>query len=117
VSALEDDGWMLGAPAGFGKIFREGRTHPAGRPKPLENGHKIEAPIDAGERLASFNIIRADALVAKQFREPRWAVPDLVPEGLGLLAGKPKTGKSWLALDLGIAVAAGGRACKVKCFI
>lgn len=40
----------------------------------------------------------------------RWAVPDLLPEGLTLLAGRPKIGKSWLALDIGLAVAAGGLA-------
>jgi RecA-family ATPase len=37
-------------------------------------------------------------------------VPDLIPEGLSIIAGRPKIGKSWLALDLCIAVAA-GRAC------
>jgi hypothetical protein len=38
----------------------------------------------------------------------RWAVPDLLPAGVTLLAGKPKLGKSWLALGLCVAVAAGG---------
>jgi RecA-family ATPase len=31
----------------------------------------------------------------------------LIPEGVTILAGKPKIGKSWLALDLGITLAAG----------
>ena len=44
-------------------------------------------------------------LVAREFKPPKWAVPDLVPEGLSILAGKPKTGKSWLALDFVVAVA------------
>jgi hypothetical protein len=35
-------------------------------------------------------------------------VSDLVPEGLTLLAGKPKLGKSWLALQMGLGVASGG---------
>lgn len=39
--------------------------------------------------------------------EPRFAVPGLIPEGLTILAGRPKTGKSWLAYQLGIAVAVG----------
>src|SRR5262249_35063944 len=38
----------------------------------------------------------------------RWAVEEIVPEGLTLLAGKPKLGKSWLALHLGLAVSCGG---------
>ncbi len=38
----------------------------------------------------------------------RWLVDDIWPtEGVGLLAGSPKTGKTWVALELGIAVASG----------
>ncbi len=44
------------------------------------------------------------------FSPLRWAVPGLVAEGLTLLAGSPKVGKSWLALDLALAVASGGLA-------
>lgn len=40
----------------------------------------------------------------------RWAVEQVIPEGLTLLAGAPKMGKSWLALDLCLAVASGGMA-------
>lgn len=40
----------------------------------------------------------------------RYIVPDLLPEGLCVLAGKPKLGKSWLALGVSIAVASGGYA-------
>lgn len=36
----------------------------------------------------------------------RWAVPDLLPAGLCLLAAKPKAGKSWLSL--GTVLGAGG---------
>jgi RecA-family ATPase len=35
-----------------------------------------------------------------------FAVPGLIPEGLTIIAGKPKIGKSWLALDICIATAA-----------
>lgn len=45
-----------------------------------------------------------------QFPPIRWAIPDLVPEGLTLLGGKPKLGKSWLLLALLIAVASGASA-------
>jgi hypothetical protein len=35
-----------------------------------------------------------------------FVVPNLLPEGLSLLAGKPKIGKSWAALDICIAITA-----------
>lgn len=35
-------------------------------------------------------------------------VPGLVTEGFGLLAGKPKIGKSWLTLDIALACSEGG---------
>ena len=47
-------------------------------------------------------------LMALEIPEVRWAVPGIVPEGVTLLAGKPKLGKSWLTLGLGIATATGG---------
>ena len=40
-----------------------------------------------------------------QFPPVSWIVKDLIPEGLSILAGKPKLGKSWLALQIGQAVA------------
>jgi hypothetical protein len=52
----------------------------------------------------------ADELMAVTFPEPRWAVPGILAEGVSLLAGPPKVGKSWLSLGLGLTVAAGGTA-------
>lgn len=49
----------------------------------------------------------ADELMGTTFPEPRWAVPGLIAEGLTLLAGAPKLGKSWLVLGLGITTAHG----------
>jgi hypothetical protein len=46
-------------------------------------------------------------LMAVQFPEPRWAVPGLLCEGINLLAGAPKLGKSWMSLGLGAAIANG----------
>jgi len=53
---------------------------------------------------------RATDLLARELPEPRWAIPGLLPEGLSILAGRPKFGKSWIALQLCLAVACGGRA-------
>jgi len=52
----------------------------------------------------------ANEIMATDFPEPRFAVPGIVAEGLNLLVGAPKLGKSWLTLNLGTAVASGGRA-------
>jgi hypothetical protein len=49
-------------------------------------------------------------LLATDFPEPRWAVPGLLAEGVNLLAGAPKIGKSWAALNIAVAVASGGKA-------
>jgi len=48
-------------------------------------------------------------LLTTAFPETRYCVPDLLPTGLGILAGLPKRGKSFLALALSIAVSCGGR--------
>ncbi|MFC5911648.1 AAA family ATPase [Streptacidiphilus monticola] len=52
----------------------------------------------------------ADRLMATQFPAPKWAVPGILAEGVTLIAGPPKVGKSWLSLGLGLTVAAGGKA-------
>ncbi len=44
----------------------------------------------------------------------KWVIKDLLPEGLTVLAGAPKTGKSWFAQGLSLAVACGGKA--LGCF-
>lgn len=54
-------------------------------------------------------------LQTHDFPTPRTAVPGLLYTGLCLLAGNPKSRKSWLALDLSVAIATGseflGRVC------
>jgi RecA-family ATPase len=49
----------------------------------------------------------ADELMAMEFAPPRWAVPGFLAEGVNLLCGPPKVGKSWLSLGLALNVAAG----------
>ncbi|WP_416909318.1 MAG: AAA family ATPase [Polymorphobacter sp.] len=45
-----------------------------------------------------------------QFAPLQWPVPGLLPEGLALIGGKPKLGKSFMALDLALAVTGAKRA-------
>ena len=49
----------------------------------------------------------ADELMAEHFPPVRWAVPGLIAEGVNLLAGPPKVGKSWLSFGLALSVAGG----------
>lgn len=49
----------------------------------------------------------ADELMAVSFPDPTWAVPGIIAEGLSVLAGPPKVGKSWLSLGLALSIAAG----------
>jgi hypothetical protein len=52
--------------------------------------------------------VTAATLMAEALPEVRWIVPSILPEGVTLLAGKPKLGKSWMVLGLSLAVATGG---------
>ena len=67
-----------------------------------------DAKPRTGDPLAE--IVSARDLMQRRFVDPEYVVDGIVPEGVGLLAGKPKIGKSWLALGECIAVASGGKA-------
>jgi hypothetical protein len=54
------------------------------------------------------NPITARKLMETDYPTPQFLVPGLIVEGLTLLAGRPKIGKSWLALACAVAVATGG---------
>jgi hypothetical protein len=55
--------------------------------------------------------VRDGAWLDQQVFPPlRYAVAGLIPEGLTILVGPPKAGKSWLILDLVLAVSSGGTA-------
>jgi hypothetical protein len=53
-------------------------------------------------------IIKGTDLMTLEIPELRWAVEGIIPEGGAVLAGRPKTGKSWLALNIALAVVSGG---------
>jgi AAA domain/Bifunctional DNA primase/polymerase, N-terminal len=52
--------------------------------------------------------ITMETLKMMTFPPLKYVVPEILVEGLTLLAGKPKVGKSWLLLHAAIAVARGG---------
>jgi hypothetical protein len=63
--------------------------------------HAVPAVPDRRTRWTDTELLR------QEFPPPRWAVPGLLCEGLNMLAGAPKLGKSWLSLGIGAAIANG----------
>jgi len=69
--------------------------------KPKKTSVSDESPTNL-PRLIDYD------LMAKEFDPLKFIIPKYLPEGLFILAGKQKIGKSWLALDMCLAVATGG---------
>jgi hypothetical protein len=100
---------------------------PAGLPEGWDLGDAVPADLDPvaligrafdtrAERLSNLPIIKASALETADYPEIRWAVPGLVPDGVAILAGPKSRGKSFISLDLALAVAAGAVALgNIKC--
>ena len=78
---------------------------------PTEELPAATSPAAAGQPAAPRRKTRytAQELADTEFPEPQWAVPGLIPIGFTFLAGRPKVGKSWLALQIAHAVGTGGR--------
>jgi hypothetical protein len=70
---------------------------------PIDHGTPDASPLLAGLRNGAW-------LDAQDFPPLRYSVPGVIPEGLVLLVGPPKVGKSWLVLSIALAAAAGGNA-------
>lgn len=77
--------------------------HDADMPGDL-HGPALSVATITGGFLSAVDLLR------KQFAPVAWAVDGILPEGAFLLGGRPKMGKSWLALSIALAVATGGRA-------
>lgn len=59
-------------------------------------------------RKEDHDLVLLQDLLSKPIPEAQWLVPDvLLTDVLATLIGPPKSGKSWLALDIGISVASG----------
>lgn len=53
------------------------------------------------------NVIDSETLVDMRLPPQRFCVQTLLPQGMSILGGSSKIGKSWLVLDLCIRVAKG----------
>lgn len=70
----------------------------------------IKTPLDLGDTRPAVHSISADDLDRLEIDPPKMIVENLIPSGLSILAGRPKRGKSWMALSLALSVASGGPA-------
>lgn len=103
----------------FGEVYSEMvRAHQAGGTEAARRVYVRYAEHDreiAALRAADPAPVRQAEWTATQlydavFPPPVFAVDGLIPEGLTLLIARPKIGKSWMALQVGVAVGTGGHA-------
>lgn len=86
----------------------DGEVRDEGDPRKwLADSSSIYASIGGKQ---SFEFLSLPDLLNSEFPEPSWVVPGILSEGLNILVGKPKIGKSMLSLNLAITIAAGGMA-------
>lgn len=60
--------------------------------------------------ISKYPRINTNELMDLVFAPILWCVPDYVPEGFSVLAGRQKLGKTWLAIDWAVSCASGGSA-------
>ena len=87
--AVEDPPWLTDAPE-------------------LSDIDAMLPPPQSVRKTNKNNLLSLADLLGTEFPAPVWVVPEMLPVGLALLAGRPKLGKSFLGLQLSIAVGAGG---------
>jgi RecA-family ATPase len=81
--------------------------------KASENGHGSPGAAAAAV-MQHVGARSVEDLLKREFPPIKWAIPDIVPEGVTLLSAREKTGKSWLVLGWLLAVATGGKALGCK---
>lgn len=69
-------------------------------------GPRAPAPDGPGK---SLTVISMEEILRREYPAPRFVIPRLLAHGITLCCGRPKVGKSWLALQLALAVAKGTR--------
>jgi hypothetical protein len=73
--------------------------------KPYTIEHITPLAETNSKRAKKLTIRSAHELRRREFPALRYVVPGYIAEGCTILAGRPKLGKSWLVLDMGLAVA------------
>ena len=91
------------------KLYTATRWEPPAEPAGRFDDVSDRAAAQSRPAKVAPQMISAAALMRKKFAPVQYVVPGYVAEGCTLLAGAPKLGKSWLALEWAIAKATGGQ--------
>ena len=71
----------------------------------MQSKEPAEGKVDQGHVISNGDT--AADLMHMEYPVPKWAIPDILPEGLALFGGKPKHGKSIIALNISLSIATG----------
>lgn len=91
-----------------GRTFRDGMklaTDSRGAPMTEAARDALFGPL--GSAPVAARPLTVGRLLVTDFGEVQWVIPAFLPQGLILLAGKPKVGKSWLTASFALVVGAG----------
>jgi len=78
----------------------------------LLHDENVEVKIikEEKKRKSKLKLITAREIQKLDIPEIHWVIKDVLPEGLVILAGAPKIGKSWMALGFALSVTGGNKA-------
>jgi AAA domain/IclR helix-turn-helix domain len=111
IVALERSGWSIEGIASLLEQYPDGiaRKYRGRLRQEVERVYrKIRDNTQETPKRAIAQAFCTEGLQVMTFAPIKYVVPGIFVEGLTLLAGKPKIGKSWLLLHAAIAVARGG---------
>lgn len=77
-----------------------------------DDSHTLDLLLEWAEAVKPLSenkpmIFSAEELMRQKFEDVQMAVPGFLAEGLNILAGAPKIGKSWIVLSLALSIATG----------
>lgn len=88
----------------------DGEVIAEGSPSEVLDGLGEPAEDEHGRSVRTYELCTIGNILETTYPEPRWIVPGILSEGLNILAGAPKMGKSMLSLNLALTIAGGGLA-------
>lgn len=75
----------------------------------IDESDQAMSTTEPAPRVDALKSVQLRDFLAEKLPEPTFIVPGLLPEGVSMIAGPPKAGKTWLAMHLSLAVYQGGQ--------